>query len=374
MACRPEELAAYTNAANTLKGLGRFQEALENFDRALTIAPNHAATLWSKSLLKLTLGEFDEGWPLYESRLRLDHLHSYHRSFAVPRWSGTEPLAGKTILIHAEQGLGDTLQFARYVPLLEAQGAHVVFEVPRELATLLRSLPMRGPLLMRGGTLPHLDYYCPLLSLPLAFRTRRQTIPGGVPYIEADATAVAGWRARLLELPGLKIGLNWQGHIGAEKQPWVRGRSFALECAAPLTRLPGVSLISLQKGDAARQRSRVEFGRALAELTDPLDTSAAAMMETAALMSALDLVITSDTSVAHLAGALGVPVWVVLQKVPDWRWLLDTPECAWYPTMRLFRQRVAGDWSEVFERVALEVSAWMGARLVAASGDKLSAG
>jgi hypothetical protein len=168
---------------------------------------------------------------------------------------------------------------------------------------------------------------------------------------------VERWRARLRAAPGFRIGLNWQGHVGTEMQPWIRGRSFALACAAPLARLPGVSLVSLQKGEAARQRAQVEFGDRLAQLTDPLDTSADALMDTAALMGALDLVITSDTSVAHLAGALGVPVWVVLQKVPDWRWLLDGSECAWYPSMRLFRQRTAGDWSEVFERVAMNVAA-----------------
>jgi hypothetical protein len=239
------------------------------------------------------------------------------------------------------------------------RGAHVVFEVPGELGRLLRSLPMRGTLLTRGERLPPLDYFCPLLSLPLAFGTQPETIPGGVPYVTADAAAVEAWRERLRAWPGLKIGLNWQGHVGAEKQPWIRGRSFALACAAPLARVPGVSLVSLQKGDAARQRSQVEFGGSLAELTDPLDTGADALMETAALMGALDLVITSDTSVAHLAGALGVPVWVVLQKVPDWRWLLETSDCAWYPTMRLFRQRMTGDWPEVFERVAEELSAWV---------------
>ena len=359
---KPDYAAACINAANMLKGLERFGEALASFDRALALEPDHATALWSKSLLKLTLGEFDAGWPLYEARLRLEHLRPYHRSFAVPRWSGAEALTGKTILVHAEQGLGDTLQFARYMPLLESRGAHVLFEVPAELRKLMRSLPMRGTLLTRGASLPHFDYYCPLLSLPLAFRTQRDTIPGGVPYVTAEETAIEAWRERLRALPGLKVGLNWQGHVGAEKQPWIRGRSFALVLAAPLARVPGVSLVSLQKGEAARQRSQVEFGAALAELTDPLDTGPDALMETAALMGALDLVITSDTSVAHLAGALGVAVWVVLQKVPDWRWLLETADSAWYPTMRLFRQRVAGEWPEVFARLADELSLLAGSR------------
>ncbi len=355
---KPDHVEACTNLGNTLKGLGRFGEALDSFDRALAAAPGHAPTLWGKSLLKLTQGELEEGWPLYEARLRLDHLRPYQREFTIPRWSGEESLEGKTLLVHAEQGLGDTLQFIRYVTLLEERGAHIVLEVPPVLVGLLRSFAMRGTLISRGDALPQADFHCPLLSLPLAFRTRLDTIPGGVPYVAADPAAVQEWRQRLSSLPGLKIGLNWQGHVGAEKQPWVRGRSFALACAEPLVRVPGVRLISLQKGAAAEQRKQVAFGQAIEQLTDPLDTSPAALQETAALMSALDLVITSDTSTAHLAGALGARAWVVLHAIPDWRWLLERPDSPWYPTLRLIRQRTAGDWPEVFDRVARELSSF----------------
>ena len=353
----PEYVDAYNNAANTLKGLGRHRDALEQFDRALRLQPDHAPTLWSKSLLKLSLGEYEEGWLLYESRLKLEYLREYRRSFSVPRWTGKESIAGKRILVHAEQGLGDALQFCRYLPLLEAQGAQVVFELPAALSKLMQSLRFRGTVVRQGEPLPpDLDCHCPLLSLPMAFGTRAETIPAEVPYLMADRAAVAAWRDRLGALPGRKIGLNWQGHPVAEKQAWIRGRSFALTCVAPLARVAGVSLISLQKGPAAGQRGEVEFGSALAQLTDPNDTGAEALMETAALMAALDLVITSDTSVAHLAGALGVPVWVALHAVPDWRWLLDRADSPWYPSMRIFRQRTEGDWLEVFERVAREVT------------------
>lgn len=353
---RPDLIDAYNNAANVLKGLGRHQEALTQFDRALRLQPDHAPTLWSKSLLKLALGDYEEGWPLYEARLRLEYLREYRRSFSVPRWTGSEDIAGKRILIHAEQGLGDALQFCRYLPLLEAKGAQVIFEVPGALSSLMRSLHFGGRLLCQGEPLPQeLDCHCPLLSLPLAFNTRAETIPADIPYLTADGAAVDAWRDRLRALPGLKIGLNWQGHSVAEKQAWIRGRSFPLACIAPLAKVPGVSLVSLQKGAAAGQRDQVEFADAIAQLTNPDDTSAEALQQTAALISALDLVITSDTSVAHLAGALGVPVWVALHSVPDWRWLLDRSDSPWYPSMRLFRQRVAGDWLELFERVALEV-------------------
>ena len=356
-AINPAYVDSYNNAANTLVALGRRREALEQFDRALRLQPDHAPTLWSKSLLLLALEEYEQGWPLYESRLKLEYLREYRRSFSVPRWTGAEEIAGKRILIHAEQGLGDALQFCRYLPLLEAKGAEVVFEVPGTLSPLLRSLPFHGALISQGEPLPaDLDCYCPLLSLPLALATRAQTIPADVPYLAADEPAVAAWRERLRALPGLKVGLNWQGGAVAEKQAWIRGRSFALSCAAPLARVPGVSLISLQKGPAARQRSEVGFGSAIAQFTHPDDTSAEALMDTAALVSALDLVVTSDTSVAHLAGALGVPVWVALRGVPDWRWLLDRADSPWYPSMRLFRQRAAGEWVELFERIARELT------------------
>ena len=353
---KPDYIDAFHNAAGTLNALGRRGEALEQFDRALRIQPDHAPTLWSKSLLKLALGEYEEGWPLYESRLQLDYLREYRRSFSMPRWTGKEDLAGKRILIHAEQGLGDALQFCRYLPLLEEKGAQVVFEVPEALPKLLRSLRFGGTLIRQGQPLPPaLDYCCPLLSLPLAFGTRADTIPAEVPYLAADAAAAESWRVRLSALPGLKIGLNWQGHAVAEKQAWIRGRSFPLACAAPLARVPGISLVSLQKGAAARQRSAVEFGSALTQLTDPDNVCADALMETAALLSALDLVVTSDTAIAHLAGALGIPVWVALHAMPDWRWLLDRTDSPWYPSMRLFRQRAPGDWPELFERLAGEV-------------------
>jgi tetratricopeptide (TPR) repeat protein len=360
---RPDYIDAYDNAANTLKGIGRYSEALAQFDAALRIEPDHVPTLWSKSLLELALGEYETGWPLYESRLRLEHLREYRRSFPMPRWTGAEDLTGKRILVHAEQGLGDTLQFCRYLPALEARGAQVVFEVPATLAVLMRSLRFSGTLICQGEALPSgLEYYCPLLSLPLAFQTRAETIPAEVPYLAADPAAVQSWRVRLSALPGLKVGLNWQGHIGAERQAWVRGRSFPLACAAPLAQLPGIRLVPLQKGAAASQRSEVDFGGTLVQLTDPSDSSAEALLETAALISALDLTITSDTAVAHLAGALGTPVWVALHTAPDWRWLLEREDSPWYPSMRLLRQRTPGDWNELFERIALQVAAYMSAQ------------
>ena len=217
---------------------------------------------------------------------------------------------------------------------------------------------MRGALVGRGELLPEYDLHIPLLSLPLALRTEIDTIPGGVPYLKVDPVAVRSWGERLAELPGRKVGLNWHGNPEAEKFSALDARSFPLAAAAPLARVAGVSLVSLQKGPGAGQRSEVEFGHALAQLADPLRMGPEEMAaETAAIIMGLDLLITCDTALAHLAGALGARVWVALQSVPDWRWLIDRDDSPWYPTMRLFRQRTPGDWPELFERVTAELRA-----------------
>jgi tetratricopeptide (TPR) repeat protein len=357
LVCKPDHAEACTNAGNTLKSLKRYAEALDYFDRALSIKPDEPMTVWSQALIKLTLGDFRDGWPLYESRFRVANFIPTQRHFDVPRWSGSEPLEDKTLLVHTEQGLGDTLQFCRYIPVLEARGARVVFEVQPVLQPFLGSLKMRGTLLGCGEPLPRVDLVCPLLSLPLALRTGIDDIPGGMPYVSADAAAVGAFRTRLGSLPGRKVGLNWQGNSATEKQPWLKGRSFPLREAAAIAGLPGVSLVSLQKGEGNEQLDQVQFNAQIAQLTDPHDLGPGGVEDTAALIAALDLIITSDTFVAHLAGALGAPVWVILPFEADWRWLCERDDSPWYPTMRLFRQRRPGDWAEVFERVARELRA-----------------
>jgi hypothetical protein len=313
--------------------------------------------LWSKAVLKLAMGSFRDGWPLYEARLRLENNPLQQRKPGA-RWSGGESLEGRTLLVFAEQGLGDTLQFCRYIRLLEAMGARVVFEVQPVLKKLLDTLDMRGALVGRGDPLPPIDLHTPLGSLPLAFHTELGSIPGGVPYLNVDPQAVSRWRERLASLPGLKVGLNWHGNTEAEKRAALQARSFPLEAAAPLSGLQGISLVSLQKGAGAEQIAQVGFGGTVVQLTDPNFMGPDEIAEeTAAIMMGLDLVITADTAIAHLAGALGVPVWVVLQAVPDWRWLIERSDSPWYPTMRLFRQLISGDWPEVFQRVAIELTA-----------------
>jgi len=254
--------------------------------------------------------------------------------------------------VHAEQGLGDVIQFCRYLPLLAAQGVSVVFEVMPSLKALLRTLPPAISLVGRGEPLPPVDFYCPLLSLPLAFNTRLDTIPAQVPYLTAERQRTARWMQRLGALRGLRVGVAWQGNLAVEKLIWARGRSIPLTALEPLARLPGVQLVSLQKGPGLEQLRNVPFAERIIDLSADLDRGPDAFLDTAAVVAGLDLVISSDTSVAHLAGALGRPVWTVLAASPEWRWGLERSDSPWYPTMRLFRQTTDGDWNTVVATIA----------------------
>jgi len=357
LALAPRYMEAYINAANNLTTLERDTEALLCFDRALSIDPHNPQLHWGKARLLLSRGDFRQGWPLFESRLQLEHLRPLQRHTQLPRWQRTQSIEGKTLLVHAEQGLGDTVQFCRYLPLLEARGAQVIFEVQPALQLLLRSLPSRARMIPVGMPLPPFDLSTPLLSLPWLLETGLDSIPAGVPYLSAEPARIESWRTRLAALPGLKVGIAWQGNVATERQGGFVGRSFGLAAAAPLAQLAGVSLISLQKGAGARQRQQVDFMSKVLQLTDPEEMGAAELMDTAALMSGLDLIVTADTLTAHLAGALGLPVWVVLNASADWRWLRQREDSPWYPTMRLFRQNTTQGWPEVFDRVCNELAA-----------------
>ncbi len=356
LAQRPDYLEALVNDGNVLRAMGSYAEAQSQLAKAQSLAPQNPTVRWSQAQLKLVLGDFHGGWPLYEARLELPPADRLHHP-PLPRWSGSEPLNGRTLLVYADQGLGDTLQFCRYIPVLEAQGARVVFEVQPALRQLLASLPMRGVLVERGEQAPPSELCIPLASLPLALGTQLETIPAEVPYLHADPQAAATWKTRLAALPGLLVGLNWHGNPEAEKLALLQARSFPLSTAAPLARVPGVSLVALQKGAGSEQAATVGFAGALHRLTDPAYMGAVEIAtETAPLLSGLDLLITADTALAHLAGALGVRVWVMLQHAADWRWLTDRSDSPWYPSMRLFRQRALGEWDELFERVAAELA------------------
>jgi hypothetical protein len=279
------------------------------------------------------------------------------RDYPQPLWTDLECLAGKVFFAYAEQGFGDTLQFCRYVNLLQMRAAKVILEVPRPLKRLLRSLNGNAEVIGRGESIPPFDSHGPLMSLPLAFGTDLGSIPADVPYIRAEPQAIVRWSEKLRPVHGLKVGIAWQGNPQPE-QSWARGRSVPLKAFRPLALLPGVSLISLQKGPGTEQLAAADFAGRIIILGDELDSGTDAFVDTAAVMAILDLVITSDTSITHLAGAMGVPVWLALQAVPSWHWMLERMDSPWYPTMRLFRQPRPGDWGTVFEEIAraLELS------------------
>ena len=323
---------------------GRFEEAHGLLKEAVALKPDYAVARMALGQASLLLGRFEEGWPDYEWRWLTPEYAP--RPFAQPRWQG-EPVAGRTVLLYAEQGHGDTLQFVRYAALLKARGAAVVVECQPALLELLRRTPGIDRLVPLGGPLPFFDYHAPLLSLPGAFRTTLATVPADVPYLFADPARVAAWRERLAAEPGFKVGLIWQGN---PKFTGDRKRSIPLRHYAALAQLPGVRLYSLQRGDGAAQLDALAGAFVVTDLGRAEDEHSFA--ETAAMMCALDLVITSDTGPAHLAGGLGVSVWVALTLAPDWRWLAGREDCPWYPTMRLFRQRRPGDWDDVFARLA----------------------
>lgn len=329
-----------------LQDHGKLEEAEACYAMALDENGLLAEAHFGRAFLWLKRGDFERGWPEYEWRWQLPRIAP--RNFPQPLWDGAS-FQGKVLLLHAEQGMGDTLQFIRYVPLVKERGGTVIAAVHKPLMTMLAGFPGIDQFFSLTDPLPHFDVHIPLLSLPGVFKTRLETIPAKVPYLFADAQLCERWRQRLGSLSGFKIGIAWQGN---KKYVGDRFRSLPLTEFAPLARVPGISLVSLQKGAGSEQLGNPPAGLSIWDLGSELDETTGAFMDTAAVMKQLDLIITSDTSIAHLAGALGVPVWVALSATPDWRWLLDRDDCPWYPSMRLFRQKKLGDWPEVFERMA----------------------
>jgi len=349
IALRPGDAEAHNNLGNVLTAAGDLAAAHGSYGEALRLAPEHSGAHFNRAVWLLLQGQWEEGWQEFEHRLW--RAGAVRREFSQPRWNGGD-LAGRTILLYAEQGLGDTIQFIRYVPLVRALGGPVIVECQRPLVPLLSRSIAADALYARGAELPAFDWQAPLASLPGIFGTRSETVPRIVPYLSADERLVAEWRQRLSSLPGRRIGICWQGNPDYADD---RFRSIPLGCFAPLSTVPGVHLISLQKGRGSEQVAEARQIFPMQDWSGELDESAGAFMDTAALMKSLDLVITSDTSVAHLAGALGVRVWVALPKIPDWRWLLDRPDSPWYPTMRLFRQQRPGDWPGVLAAIRREL-------------------
>ncbi len=350
----PDMVQAHNNMGLALAHQNQLDEALACYARALQIQPDFADAHYNRALALLVRGDFAQGWPEYEWRWRLAEIPS--RPFTQPRWDGS-PLAGRTILLHAEQGAGDTIQFIRYAPLVQQRGGRVLLECPAALIPLLSTCRGIDQLIGRGTPLPAFDVHAPLLSLPGIFRTSLATIPADIPYLATDPQQVERWRHQLEGIREFKIGISWQGSPGYR---WDRQRSFALAHLEPVARLIGVRLFSLQKGLGTEQLRDLPGWFPVTDLGGTLDENTGAFVETAAVLKNLDLVITCDTALGHLAGALGVPVWIVLPFAPEWRWLLDRDDSPWYPTVRLFRQERLGDWDGVFARVAAELRRRLG--------------
>ena len=355
LAVRPDYADAFVNRGVTLHELKRFEEALASYDRAIALRPDYAQAHFNEAVCRMLIGDFDRGWQKLEWGWETEELKNAKRTFSQPLWLGSDEIAGKTVLLHGVHGFGDTIQFCRYVPHVVERGARVILEIQEPLRELMGTLPGAAQIVSRGEPLPDFDLHCPLLSLPLALGTRLATIPAQTPYLRASPQAVMDWNARLGPRHRPRIGLAWSGRPEHNND---RNRSMRLSTL--LSPLAGfdATYVSLQRevreDDAPVLQGRsdiLHFGEELKSYAD-----------TAALIANLDLVISVDTSVAHLAGALAKPVWILLPFIPDWRWLLDRDDSPWYPTARLFRQDETRSWDSVMARVHAALDNHLGRR------------
>jgi hypothetical protein len=344
----PGYAEAHANLGSLYKDQGKLEEALACYQAALWLDPQSASTHYNRSLAGLKAGDYEKGWLAYEWRWRRGKVPP--RPFRQPRWDGS-PLGGRTILLWMEQGLGDMIQFIRYAPLVQQQGGTVVVECPGFLVPLFSTCKGIDRLVAEGEPLPAFDVQVPLMSLPGLLGTTLATVPAEEFYLQAEPSRVEVWSERLAGVGDFKVGVVWQGN---RHHPGDRWRSFPLASLAPLAGVEGVRLVSLQKGPGVEQLR--EWGKRFPILElEGLDAEGGAFLDTAAVMKNLDLVVTADTACAHLAGALGVAVWVALSGAADWRWLCGREDTSWYPGMRLFRQERLGEWRAVFERMAAQL-------------------
>jgi tetratricopeptide (TPR) repeat protein len=348
-ALQPDHYKALVNCGVSLHQQRRFGEELLRYERAVARLPDRPDAHYNESLCRLLTGDFERGWQKHEWRWQTAQMEGERRNFAQPLWLGSPDIAGKTILLHAEQGFGDTIQFCRYAPLIAARGARVILEVQEPLRELASTLLPAVEVVSRGDALPEFDVHCPLLSLPLAFSTRLATVPSATPYLRADPQAAAAWDRRLGSPGRRRIGLAWSGRPTHKND---HNRSVPLTSMLPLLDGIDATFVSLQRDvrsadmDLLRGRSDIlHFGDEVTNFAD-----------TAALIANMDLIVSVDTSIAHLAGALAKPVWVLLPYIPDWRWLLDRDDTPWYPAARLYRQDETRRWDRVIARVHTALS------------------
>ena len=340
---QPDYVNAYYNMGNALKDQGNLEEAIEAYSKALAIKPDYADAYYNSSFVYNLRGEIQKGLELYEYRFKKQKAPT-----RAPReklyWNGLEPIKGKEFLVYEEQGLGDIIQFCRYLPTLVKQGAKVTFKVTQKLHALLRTLESDIILVDRLPDESQIDFEAPIMSLPHLLNTNLETIPSIETYLSADYLKVVSW-GKLLNAQKFKIGICWQG----SKSKIDIGRSFPLSLFEGISKLPNVELISLHKGEGEKQIQEIKFN--LTTLGSDFDAGQDAFLDTSAVIKNCDLVITSDTAVAHLAGSLGCETWLILKHVPDWRWMLNRTDSPWYPTMSLYRQKTPGNWADVFTAV-----------------------
>ncbi len=353
---RPDYAEAHANLSLSLAKAGQMEPAIEASERAIALAPTLVDAHWNYAQILLLAGRLEPGFEAYEWRWRRPETPP--RDFSQPPWDGG-PLDGRTLLLHAEQGLGDTIQFARYAPLARDRGGRVLLEAHPGLVWLLRGIAGVDQVIARGDALPGFDCHAPLLSLPRLFATSVETIPAEVPYLRPLDAPVARWAERLGQRPGRRVGLCWHGSPDNRHD---RQRSLPLSMLAPLAEIPGLRLISLQKGTGEAQLDRLPPGFAVERLGDDFDAGPDAFRDTVAVLHGLDLVITVDTALAHLAGALALPAWLLLSEPPDWRWMRNRADSPWYPTLRLFRQPAPGDWAGASEALREALAARLGAQ------------
>lgn len=345
----PHFAPGWSDRGLALQNHGRLAEALESFRRAEALDPVLAAAPLNRALCHLLMQDFKSGLPLYEWRKQMPRPMEA-RVYDRPLWTGAEDIRGKTLFCYIEQGLGDTIQYYRYVRFARDRGARVVLSVPTQLMELLKRATPSVELIGWGAVPEAFDFHIPLASIPLAVGMTAQTIPAGDHYLTADPARVARWKEKIGNY-GTSIGVAWQGLnlvMGSE------GKSFPVAALAPIAAMPGVRLIGLQKNAGSEQLNRLPPGMTVE--TYDFDNGPDAFLDTAAMMMACDMVISADTAPVHLAGALGMPTWVALKHVPDWRWFLDRDDSPWYSSLRLFRQPVAGDWASVFDAMKRELT------------------
>jgi hypothetical protein len=331
---------AYLNRGLTLKSLNRLNEALISYNNAIVINPDYAEAYWNKSLVNLLMGNYVDGWELYEWRWKKD-TSNLPRAFEQPLWLGKQCINSKIILIYPEQGLGDFIQCVRYIPLIEKMGATVILEVPLVLMSIIKPLG-NFTFVEKGQALPEFDFHCPIFSLPLAFKTTIESIPNQLPYLFASSAKGQYWKDKIGVKKSLRVGLVWSGSIHHTND---HNRSIPIEKLASLLDLP-IDFYCLQK-DIRNDDLTILTNTKIKNYSYLFDD----FSDTAALIDQMDVVISVDTSVAHLAGALGKIVWILLPYMPDYRWMLNRSDTPWYPTAKLFRQKESGNWEKVINEV-----------------------